>query len=69
MSFIQRELDKINDAIRSDKTDLEDLVKLRAAQQALAWATDPDGYKSPYNFIFKVEGKPITGEPQSETSL
>ena len=46
MSFIQRELDRIAQALL-EGPDTEDHDRLYSAQQALAWATDPDAYASP----------------------
>lgn len=63
MSFIQRELEKINEAIRNTEGDSS---CLRAAQQALVWALEPDGYASPSEILkrhygFKIEGTQGTG--------
>jgi hypothetical protein len=50
MSFIQRELDRIGNALqRSDPVPQRD--ELYAAQQALIWATDPSWYKSPFDML------------------
>lgn len=50
MGFIQRELDRIGEALRADPHG-NDYDRLYAAQQALAWATDPDGFASPMKHI------------------
>jgi hypothetical protein len=50
MSFIQRELDRIGAAL-GDKSNGENYERLYAAQQALAWALEPTGFRSPYNAI------------------
>lgn len=50
MSFVQRELDRIGKALRSDPN-ANDYDRLYAAQQALAWATDPEGFASPLKHI------------------
>lgn len=50
MSFIQRELDRIGEALRTDP-DAADYDRLYAAQQALSWASDPQGFKSPFAAI------------------
>jgi hypothetical protein len=50
MSFIQRELDKIGEALRASP-EANDYDLLYAAQQALAWATDPEGFASPMKHI------------------
>lgn len=63
MSFIQRELDKINEAIRfilnSDEHDEQrdkksDLNRLYAAQQTLSWALEPTVICSPFNTIMSI---------------
>jgi hypothetical protein len=50
MSFIQRELDRISMALReprfADRCD-----QLRAAQQALSWALEPEGFNSPFKSV------------------
>lgn len=46
MSFIQRELDRIGDALRADLAGNR-YAQLYAAQQALAWAMEPDGFAAP----------------------
>jgi hypothetical protein len=51
MSFIQRELDKIEAALDSGDLSQDAYIQLYAAQQALSWALDPTGYRSPYNTI------------------
>lgn len=48
MSFIQREIDKINLALNSPA---ENRDALYAAQQALEWALEPDGIMSPFDMI------------------
>ena len=50
MSFIQRELDRIGDALRSNPQ-ANDYDRLYAAQQALAWASDPQGFRPPFASI------------------
>ena len=50
MSFVQRELERIQTALGSS-TDNDQRARLYAAQQALAWALDPSGYSSPYNMV------------------
>ena len=54
MSFIQRELDRLNSAILL-AGDGEQRERLYAAQQALAWATEPDGYKSPLAMVMGTQ--------------
>lgn len=52
MSFIQREIDRLNAAIIPDKPNQDSLY---AAQQALAWALEPSGIKSPYEMITGIQ--------------
>lgn len=54
MSFIHRELDRIGDALRADP-ESNDYDRLYAAQQALSWATDPEGFKSPFGLIMGTQ--------------
>lgn len=55
MSFVERELEKIEDAIRNT-SDRESADALRVVQCALRWATDPDFYMSPSNYMVKFYG-------------
>lgn len=70
MSFIQRELDRISTALQSDPDD-KDYDRLYAAQQALAWALDPNGAKAPFAMIRDIQqatdGSP-TGLPAMDRS-
>jgi hypothetical protein len=50
MSFIQRELDRIGDALRQPRPNNR-YAELYAAQQALIWATDPTDFKSPFDML------------------
>lgn len=50
MSFIQRELDKLSRAL-NDAPESDQRSELYAAQQALLWAKEPEGFQSPYNMI------------------
>jgi hypothetical protein len=50
MSFIQRELDRISVALREPRS-AEQYAQLYAAQQALSWALEPEGFKAPYDTI------------------
>ena len=49
MSFIQREIDRLRAALLESNPATYD--SLYAAQQALAWASEPDGFKSPTDLI------------------
>lgn len=54
MSFIQRERDRISAAI-AERQEHDDISRqLFAAQQALSWAIEPEGFKSPYAMIMGV---------------
>jgi hypothetical protein len=50
MGFIQRELDRIAAALREPRS-ADEYRQLYAAQQALSWATDPTGFKPPYDAV------------------
>mgnify|MGYP003403658733 CR=1 FL=1 len=56
MSFVQREIDRINSAL-CDDPDGSDYALLYAAQQALSWATDPEGFKSPFCQITGIQAE------------
>lgn len=48
MGLIQREIDRIRNALLSNHSKQNELY---AAQQALEWALEPSGMKSPYTMI------------------
>lgn len=52
MSFIQREIDRFNAAIRSGESNREELY---AAQQALAWVMEPEGFASPAAMLMGIQ--------------
>lgn len=54
MSFIQRELDMIARQLSTEEVDSPVWKALYAAQQALAWALDPQAVKSPYRMIMGI---------------
>jgi hypothetical protein len=59
MSFVARELDRISARLR----DPEHLPPgkyelLYAAQQALAWTLEPEGFKAPYDAIMGIPAEP-----------
>ena len=58
MSFIQRELDRIERALAEPRA-TDEYSRLYAAQQALAWALEPKGFKAPYDMVM---GTPSTPE-------
>ena len=57
MSFIQRELDKISTAL--SETTGPQYIELYAAQQALAWALEPDGIRSPFQMVMGTQADSI----------
>jgi len=64
MGFIERELDRIAAAI-ADPTKEAKRGELYAAQQALKWTTEPQGFAAPFDVVM---GNPPTGtlaEPAS----
>lgn len=56
---IARELERIEKALREPQTD-ERYCQLYAAQQALAWALDPDGFASPYAAVQRGLVRPLS---------
>lgn len=58
MSFIRRELDRIGAALR-DPQSSNCRAELYAAQQALAWASEPVGFAAPYATIMGIQEAPI----------
>jgi hypothetical protein len=57
MGFLQREFDRLGAALR-DENSTEKYDVLYAAQQAIAWASDPDAYKSPFAMITGTQEEP-----------
>jgi hypothetical protein len=58
MGFIERESERISAAIvNPDNAGVRD--QLYAAQQALGWASEPTGFKSPYDMIMGFPGEPV----------
>ena len=68
MSFIQRELNKISFTLCKTPYGLS-YRELYAAQQALAWALEPDGTRSPFQMIMGTHegstGYPVESNPAS----
>lgn len=60
MSFIQRELGRLQGALL-DPANAERYDRLYAAQQALAWAAEPEGFRSPHDMIMGAPVLPATG--------
>lgn len=50
MSFIQREIDRISAALREPRNS-DEYRQMYAAQQALLWASEPNGFASPTTMI------------------
>lgn len=59
MSFVQREYERIADAMRLPQTD-DRYCQLYSAQQALAWASDPESYAAPSDTISNGKVQPLT---------
>jgi hypothetical protein len=56
MSFIQRELDKLETELLSMELDGPLYKQIYAARQALSWALDPNGFASPYAMLLEKRG-------------
>lgn len=54
MGFLEREMDRIRAALL-EKPDEPGYDLLYAAQQALAWATDPQNFKAPYDLLMGIQ--------------
>lgn len=54
MSFVQRELDRISAILRDGLH--PNHKELYAAQQALVWAQEPNGFASPLTQITGIQG-------------
>ncbi len=68
MGFIERELERISEAVRArqaEQSDTDEYRQLYAAQQALSWALEPDGFRAPYETIL---GTPAGSADCSEHS-
>jgi hypothetical protein len=65
LSFVQRELDRIGKAIR-EETDPDRRREFYVARQALSWATEPTGFKSPFAMIAGTKEAPYGSLPISE---
>jgi len=51
MSFVQRELFRISAELSKWQEGSDEYRSLYAAQQSLAWALEPNGFKAPYAMI------------------
>lgn len=54
MSYIQRELDRVQAVLHTEGPDKN--AQLYAVQQALSWALEPHGFKSPYDLVTGTPG-------------
>lgn len=54
MSFVAREIEKLNRAL-NETPEGDRRAELYAAQQALSWALDPTGFKAPYAMITGIQ--------------
>jgi hypothetical protein len=57
VSFVQREIAKLNSAIVAEPEGFR-REQFYAAQQALAWALEPTGFRSPFNMIMGIQEAP-----------
>ena len=62
MGFIDRELARIETALHQPQPS-ERYASLYAAQQALKWATEPQGFAAPLDVIERGAVQPPTGTP------
>jgi hypothetical protein len=54
VGFIERELERISEAVpvrQAKQSDTDEYRQLYAAQQALSWALEPNGFRAPYETI------------------
>ena len=70
MSFVQRELERIQTELGVLENNGDQWAKLHAAQQALAWALDPSGYASPFDMIKgnRVDSEDCSAPPHHSPS-
>ena len=60
MSFIQRELDRIETTLRGTLLEA-DRARLGSAQQALSWVMEPSGFASPFDAIARTSPDMVKG--------
>ena len=65
MGFIERELSRIESALGKSSEGDAKYDQLYVAQQALKWATEPQGFAAPLDIIVLPAGdrQPATGTP------
>lgn len=56
MSFIQREFDRLHNALGDEQINPH-YRDLYVAQQALAWCLDPNAFSSPIEMIMGIQGE------------
>lgn len=54
-SFIERELKQIAQELQEPRS-ADEYDQLYAAQQALSWVLEPNGFKRPYDMIMGIPG-------------
>jgi hypothetical protein len=57
LSFVQREVARIGEALRQPQSGAK-YAELYAAQQALMWALEPNGSKSPFDMLSNITDTP-----------
>lgn len=63
MGFIERELQRIEAALTAPQSETR-YGQLFAAQQALRWTTEPQGFAAPLDMIEGRSGQSATGTPE-----
>ena len=58
MGFIERELERIREALRLADQTTDQYRQLYAAQQALSWALEPIGFRAPCDTILDIVDTP-----------
>lgn len=73
MGFIERELERISEAVRArqgENANTDEYRQLYAAQQALSWALDPTGFRAPFDTVMGIPVAPVdcqAGSHQAES--
>lgn len=65
MGFMERELERVKRGLREPQSD-ERYCHLYAAQQALSWALDPQGFAAPYDTIVNGKIQPLIKDTQAD---
>ena len=61
MGFVERECSRIEAALQKADPDGVEWKQLHVAQQALKWATEPQGFAAPLDMIEGRSGHAVTG--------